>query len=174
MSVLFFCRDAPQGTSLPPLPSGMTMRVWAPARDGFPPSPLWRHNVLWWLMDRARLFAQRDFAEITLWQGDDLLHRLILTPRWYRFPFMAGQDLQIGNVWTHPAMRGQGLARLGVGQALAVAQGRVWYVTGAQHRASIALATGMGFRPAGHGYRSRPFALHAAGRFIRVSPPPPR
>ncbi len=169
MSVLFFCREAPQGARLAPLPPGMTMRVWSPARDGFPPAPLWRRNVLWWLMDRMGLFARRDFAEITLWQGDDLLHRLILTPRWYRFPFMAPGDLQVGDIWTHPAVRGQGLARLGVEQALAFAQGRVWYVTGTQHRASIALATGMGFRPAGHGYRSSPFALHAAGRFIRVS-----
>jgi RimJ/RimL family protein N-acetyltransferase len=175
MSVLFF-RCEPVAAPFPALPLGVALRIWQPARDGPPPLPWSRSNLVWWLMDQLGLFARRDFAEITLWRDDHMLHRLILTPRWYRFPFMEWQDLQIGDVWTDPAVRGQGLALLGVSLALALA-GRmgapVWYVTVAEHQASAALARRAGLMPAGHGHRSRPFSLRAVGRYWRAGPPVP-
>ena len=113
-------------------------------------------NILWWAADRVGLLSSTDFTEITISAGHRLLHRLILTPRWYRFPFMARDDLQIGDVWTEPGARGRGLARLAVARALARAgkQRRVWYVTAADNHASIRLIESCGFILVGEGRRS--------------------
>jgi len=105
--------------------------------------------------------------EIAIWDGRWLLHRSILTPRWYRFPFMAPEDLQIGDVWTEPRARGQGLAGQAIAEALAQAGNgqRVWYVVEANNRPSVRLIEKCGFSCVGEGMRTSPFGLRIAGRF---------
>jgi RimJ/RimL family protein N-acetyltransferase len=165
VTILFYRREAESS----PLSGSIDVRAWRPAREGFPPSgPFRARNVAWWSADRLRLFSNRDFAEITIRREHKLVHRLILTPRWYRFPFMASEDLQIGDVWTAPHARGQGLAKMAIAQALTRAgQGRcVWYVVDAGNHPSVRLIERCGFALVGRGKRSRPFGLRIAGRFM--------
>lgn len=168
MTILFYRRVPETGPEnrCPPWPD---IRLWRPGRDGLPGAGPWRaSNAAWWGVDRLGLFANHDFTEISLWDGRWLLHRLILTPRWYRFPFMASEDLQIGDVWTEPHARGQGLAGLGVAIALAQAGGdrRVWYVVEADNDPSIRLIERCGFERVGEGLRTKPFGLGILGRFV--------
>lgn len=175
MTLLFYRRD-PQDATAGALPPGITARSWRPAVDGLPRAGgQWCDNAIWWALDRLGFFARRDFAELTLWRGDRLLHRLIVTPRWFRFPFMAPGDLQIGDLWTHPDARGQGLARAAVAEALRRLPGTpLWYVVEAGNRPSVRLAEGCGYRLAGFGRRTRPLGIGLIGRFRIEAPVPQR
>lgn len=97
-----------------------------------------------------------------------MLHRLVVTPRWYRFPFMEIDDLQIGAVWTRPEARGQGLARAAIAEAhrlFGEGPRRFWYVVDAGNSASISLIESCGYRLVGTGLRMRPFGVALLGRF---------
>jgi RimJ/RimL family protein N-acetyltransferase len=151
------------------LPANYSIRLWQPGRDGLPPRESFRpRNLAWWAFARLRLFARDDFAELTIWHKGQMVHRLIVTPRWHRFPFMGDRDLQIGDLWTHPDARRRGLARAAIGEVLArfgSDSGRYWYVVDSANRASIRLIESCGFRLAGIGRRTRPLGLRLLGRF---------
>ena len=169
MTILFY-RRAPEGRGAAPgVPPGLTLRLWKPAEHGLPPAGSRRlSNYAWWAFDRLGGFPQTAFAELTLWRGLRLVHRLILTPRWARFPFMARSDLQLGDLWTAPDERGGGLATLAMETAHALIAGRgvdVWYVTDAGKAASIRLAEKCGYKLVGSGRRTRPLGLGLFGRF---------
>jgi len=146
----------------------VVVRWWRPASDGFPWGSAHR-NGAWWALARLGLFARDGFAALSLWRSDTLVHRLIVTPRWYRFPFMDTGDLQIGDLWTHPEARRQGLARHAIGEVhrmLAAPGTRFWYVVDSGNRASVRLIETCGYRLVGTGRRTAPFGLRALGRFV--------
>jgi len=167
--MLFYAR-APAAAPFdaqPPVDIGI--RHWRPAIDGPPRrAPMRGRNMCWWGMDRLGLFETHQFTEISLWRWGRMLHRLVLTPRWRRFPFMAPGDLQIGDLWTAPAAQRRGLARAAIAEAhrLAGNAGRLWYVVDADNAASIALIESCGYRCVGTGRRTRPLGLALAGRFL--------
>lgn len=166
--MILFYRLARAGDApLSAAPPDLSVRSWCPEEGPPPRSPFWRENMIWWGIHAAGLFSRGGFVEVAIWDGNAMLHRLVVTPRWYRFPFMAREDLQIGGLWTSPATRGRGLARIGVREAVRRAGGgcAIWYVTDAGNRASGALAEACGFRLAAVGERSRPLGLRALGRF---------
>ncbi|MGE5720864.1 MAG: GNAT family N-acetyltransferase [Sphingomonadales bacterium] len=169
MSILFYRLDDAASSLAVPLDRSVTVRVWCPGKDGFPPAGARSLlNLAWFAFDRLGLFARDGFAEVSLWRHERMLHRLIVTPRWYRFPFMAGSDLQLGDLWTAPRARGLGLARQAVGEALRhFGRGgtRFWYLVESDNSASIRLIESCGFQHIGAGRRTRPLGFSAIGRF---------
>lgn len=143
--------------------------MWRPAADGLPPRGVNRvENLAWWVLDHAGLFARRQFAEVTLWRKGRRVHRLIVTPRWTRFPFMAPGDLQIGGLWTDPDSRGKGLARAAVAEAhrrLCAGDARLWYIVDPSNEPSVRLAEACGYRLVGVGRRTRPLGIRLFGQF---------
>jgi RimJ/RimL family protein N-acetyltransferase len=90
-------------------------------------------------------------------------------PRYFRFPFMGFNDLQFGDIWTHPAHRGQGLGQLGLSAALAYAwqPGRkLWYLTEMENIPSQKLAEAAGFRRWGEGVRTARLGVGFLGQFV--------
>ncbi len=166
MSLLFYRREADAAPVDAP-PPDVTLSPWRPAAQGLPRlGPWWPQNMAWWAFDRSGLFADRRFCELTLRREGRTVHRLILTPRWPRFPFMAPGDLQVGDVWTAPAQRGRGLARAGLAEAVRQAGGaRLWYLVEAGNIPSIRLAETASFRLAGRGLRTRPLGLGVLGAY---------
>lgn len=155
--------------SAPTPPPSFSVRLWSPGRDGAPPPGSRRFsNWVWWAFERLALFSRPGFLELTLWREGRLAHRLIVTPRWARFPFMGAADLQVGDVWTRPNLRGRGLAALGLAtvQALTDPDDRLWYVVDEGNAASIRLAEAAGYRLVGAGRRTRPLGLATFGRFV--------
>lgn len=171
MTIRFYRRDTADLPGPARFPKGVVLRIWRPATDGVARGG-WRspRNVLWYGFTRLGLFASRDFAELTLWQGGAPVGRLILTPRWHRFPFMAADDLQIGDVWTSPAARGRGLARMLILEARRLAATgqarRLWYVVDEANAASVALIERSGFRCVGTGRRTAPLGLRLLGQYV--------
>ncbi len=168
MTVYFYQRDGGEDLPAAGLPDSFVIRTWCPARQGFPPTGSRRAlNLAWWLMARAGLFARHDFTEFALWHEGRIVHRLIVTPRWYRFPFMAAADLQIGGLWTAPDLRRQGFASAMVAEACRrFGASRLWFVVEADNRASIRLAEACGFVMQGRGRRTKPLGLRGVGRFL--------
>jgi RimJ/RimL family protein N-acetyltransferase len=171
VSLLFFRLPAgrePISDNL--LPADCQMSFWQPALQGLPPTQFRTPgNLVWWGFDKARLFASRDFTLIAIHRGETLLHRLIVTPKWYRFPDMAPRDLQLGDLWTLPEARGQGLARAAVIAACRRFAGRadaMWYIVGEDNEGSRKLIEHCGFDLYGVGRRTAPARVHAFGRFV--------
>jgi RimJ/RimL family protein N-acetyltransferase len=133
-------------------------------------------NRAWWIMDRAGQFPRRDLTVYAVHRGERLLHRLLVTPRWHRFPFMDPRDLQMGMLWTDPEMRGKGLAAQAIAAVQADFAGKcpaLWYVVDEDNASSIRLIERLGYRIAGTGERTRPFGWGPLGQF-RITSPVPR
>lgn len=173
MTIRFYRRaaDAP-AVEAPAWPQGCMLRGWRPVHGPPPFGPHVAENLAWFAFDRLGLFASHAFEELTVWRDGRLLHRLIITPPWFRFPFMADGDLQVGALWTAPQARRLGLARAAIAEAHrrhAAPGRRFWYVVDADNAASVALAEACGYRLAGEGRRTRPLGVAGLGRF-RLEP----
>lgn len=171
MSVHFY-RYRPTAADIPApsLRGNFRLRCWQPHADGFPPAGSRRiSNLFWWLLSKTGAFARAGFTEICIEREGLLVHRLIVTPAWFRFPFMARGDLQIGDVWTAPEARRQQLARAAVHEAhrrFAGDDADFWYVTDARNAASAALARSCGYRLVATGRRTRPMCTPLLGRYV--------
>ncbi|MGZ3276675.1 MAG: GNAT family N-acetyltransferase [Caulobacteraceae bacterium] len=169
MIVRFYRRAGDAPCEAPDWAPVCDLDSWRPAVDGPPPpGPHAAENRVWYGFDRAGLFASHAFEELSVRVAGRLLHRLIVTPRWFRFPFMAEDDLQIGALWTAPEARRCGLAMCAIAEAHRrhASPGRCfWYVVDDENAASISLAEACGYRLMGKGRRTRPLGVSGLGQF---------
>ena len=171
MPVNFFRRSVNGAAEpLPALPLGFEIRCWSPTFDGYPPrGSRTVANHVWWALAKARRFARPDFTEISISDDHRVLHRLVVTPAWYRFPFMAPEDLQIGAVWTAAQARRKQLARSAILEAhrrFGASGGSFWYVADAGNNASEALARSCGYELVATGRRTRRFGTSLLGQYV--------
>src|SRR5262245_52693364 len=120
-------------------------------------------------MHHLRVFYGREYGVFLIYHRDRLVHRSCLFPRYQRFPFMATNDLQIGDVWTDPAHQNRGLASFAIEQILyaKAKPGRaLWYVVDAGNFTSIRMVEKLGFLRVGVGRRSRRLGLSLLGQFL--------
>lgn len=169
MAVIFYRLDEKPKSIDVTLPENVQISFWAPHADG-PPKDIFagRANRAWALMNSLGLFARRDFTAVVVHEHDRLLHRLIVTPKWYRFPDMGRRDLQIGLLWTDPAARGQGFASAAieaVHRRFAGNYDKLWYLVEDDNTASRALIEKFGYRLAGEGSRTSRLGLRLFGQF---------
>ncbi len=170
MTVRFYRLERASPVPEPPdLLLGLDIRSWRPATDGPPRRrPRRWENLVWFAFQQLGLFASDAFEELSLWRGERMLHRLVVTPSWLRFPFMAPGDLQIGGLWTDPEVRRIGLAGAMMAEAhrrRAEPGRRFWYVVDEANSPSIGLAEASGYRLIGTGRRTRPLGLAALGQY---------
>lgn len=156
------------------LPAGLSASVWNPRADGLPPGDLaaWP-NAVWWAFDRLGVFARPDCGVLMIHEGARLAHSALVTPRYFRFPQMARDDLQIGAVFTDPDYRGRGLAKAGVrliAERWAGRYRRLWYIVEEDNLASIRVIEACGFARLGDGERSRPLGVGLLGRYQMLRP----
>jgi predicted GNAT family acetyltransferase len=77
-------------------------------------------------------------------------------------------DLQIGNVWTEPELRGRGLATAAICQVvteLAAPDRAFWYVTARENLPSVRAVERAGFELVGAGERIPRWGLRVLGSF---------
>lgn len=166
-------RAGPSAAPLVP-PDGIQWDVWRPSPLSVPPRAIRSTvNWIWWGFHNLRLFRNRDFAIVMLRRGDRVVHASTIMPRYFRFPFMADADLQIGATWTEPAERGRGLAGFAIDVALQTCHrpGRVfWYVVEDSNVASIRVIEKKNFTLAGRGRRLPRAGLRVLGYFAMTDP----
>jgi RimJ/RimL family protein N-acetyltransferase len=169
---LFYCADD-VATDHISLPEGYGCSIWRPSiRSLWPPGTsdrrTWVRFAFRCALDFLRLFANRSCGAVCVFFEGQLVHYSGFTPRYWRFPFLADSDLQIGDTWTAPAHRGKGIARYALHRIVEwkKQEGRkFWYVVAATNAPSIRVVEGAGFTLAGEGAWDKPFGMKALGSY---------
>ena len=168
--MLFYTIAAPVDQPIRPLPAGYTCELWRPRvfrikANGVPAFPF----VLWWIVHILHVFSNRDYSLFLIRRDGKVVHRSVITPRYFRFPFMAMGDIQIGDTWTDPTERGKGFATISLESIIKTHSSMrrtCWYVVESDNRASIRVVEKAGFTLAGRGIRTRRFGLGILGRYV--------
>jgi len=119
-------------------------------------------------MHHLHVFSNAGYCRVFAYDRGELVHRLTVFPKWLRYPFMAANDLQIGNVWTDDRHRGRGLATAVIQKVIAslATSGRsFWYVTARDNLASRGAAEHAGFEKFGSGERCNRYGSRLLGAF---------
>lgn len=123
---------------------------------------------VWWIMHHLHLFVNQDYCLYLIYSGDNLVHRSVITPRYFRFPFMGKEDLQIGDTWTMPEYRGKGLASFAIQKIVELYKKpgrRFWYVVEEDNIPSIKAVEKAGFVKYGAGVRKKRMNVKVIGTF---------
>lgn len=91
--------------------------------------------------------------------GDVIIHFSIILPKYFKFPFIGPNDLEIGPCWTKEEYRGQGLYPAALSYIIRKYQHtrvqRLFMFTRKPNVASQKGILKVGFRPFGIGFKSR-------------------
>jgi RimJ/RimL family protein N-acetyltransferase len=121
------------------------------------------------------VFTNRDYGVLLIHYRGELVHRSVVSPRYFRFPFMGTADLQIGDTWTAEQHRGKGLAGFAI-QAVAnkdpIPDRVYWYICEESNISSARVVEKLGFRKAGECARVPRLGLHLLGSFVMDHPVP--
>ena len=166
--VLFY--RLPAGTSAinAALPSQFRICWWAPGWCRIrPPSMPLTKGLTFWIFDRVRIFNAPGYAALLIYDGNRLIHRACIFPRFFRFPFMGANDLQAGYLWTADSHRGRGIATASLSMILARLGPKTtfWYLSENSNPASIKVAEANGFSLVGRGAKLSRIGLRALGHY---------
>lgn len=128
---------------------------------------------VWWVMHYLHLFSNQDYGLYLIYDGNNLIHRSVITPRYIRFPFMTREDLQIGDTWTMSDYRRNGLAHFAIQRIFELYKKnnrRFWYVVEEDNKPSIRVAEKAGFKIDGAGYRRKRMGMNVLGSFEMENP----
>lgn len=167
---LFFrCDEVHAQRATKPLPDGFSVLVWRPGIDGFPTGHAFSwSNLTWWAWLKLGIFASPAAGVLMIRLEHKVVHRSLVSPRWYRFPDMAAVDLQIGDTWTDPDFRGRGLAKAAIQLIHELWTGefeRMWYLVEEGNHASVNVIRTLGYELVGRGDRTAPYGIRLLGRF---------
>jgi RimJ/RimL family protein N-acetyltransferase len=154
------------------LDSRYSFELWKPTvcsvvPRGFPKMPF----AVWWILHHLHVFANRDYSIFVVYSGETIVHRSVILPPYFRFPFMAEDDLQIGVSWTMPEHRGKGLATYAVQKILELQNKpgrRFWYLVQENNIPSSLVAEKAGFIRVGEGIRNKRFGIKLFGSFVMI------
>lgn len=170
MTIRFYCAGQEASTSpVRQLSGGYEWELWRPSLTRVRPAgmPLFPY-VMWWVMHHTLIFANPGYAIFVVYKELELVHYSGIYPGYFRFPFMAKEDLQIGNTWTHPDHRGRGLAAFAICKILELEHApsrTIWYLTEDENSASVRAVEKAGMVPRGYGVRTKRFGLSLLGTF---------
>lgn len=150
--------------------SSYSISFWKPRLNKIFPLGLSEKRFLfWWFMHQLRFFPNRDYSVLLIHRGNDLIHRSCIFPRYFRYPFMKDNDLQIGDTFTDHEYRGKGIATLAIlniVESLKMNNRKIWYITEENNKSSIRVIEKAGFKKIGSGIRTSKFGLRLLGSFI--------
>lgn len=172
MDILFFRSEGRSGGGGgwidPPALAGLQLQVWRPSCFDLKPRGLpWLPFATWWFFHYLAIFRSRRYRIAVLTQAGRIVHRSCVFPAFFRFPFMAPRDVQVGDIWTAEAQRGRGLSAAVLKYIIHVnADVDVWLVCSVGNPASVNLARSAGMKLYGRGAREARFGLKLLGRFV--------
>jgi len=175
MKHLFFCFGPDQSLPQPlELDGRYSCEFWKPSLRRLVPQgmSLLPYGV-WWFMHYLRLQANQDYGVFVVYERSTLVHYSGIFPGYLRFPFMARNDLQIGDTWTHPGHRGHGIAAFALQRIVESkrrAGRRFWYICPEDNAPSIRTVEKAGFVRLGKGIRTSRFGLRVLGAFVMTEP----
>lgn len=125
--------------------------------------------AIWWLFHYMHIFSNKEYCVCLILHNNTIVHKSLVTPKYFRFPFMSNNDLQIGDIWTDPTYREQGIATYAISQIfnhLSSPDVNFWYVAEEDNSPSIQLAKKLGFVLYGKGNRHSRYGIRLIGHYI--------
>jgi len=167
---LLHCLDGPSVIN-DDLPDGYAFRVWTPTMRHPRPATMGLSSAAWTLFHYCGLFASEGYCTVYIVHGERIVHRSCVLPRYFRWPFMGEDDLQISSTWTAPEFRGKGLASLALAhivRTMPAARRRFWYVTRESNIPSIRVCRRVGFKLLSYGTRGATLGFRCLGQLKQV------
>jgi RimJ/RimL family protein N-acetyltransferase len=153
------------------LRSDLQLHVWRPTIFNCKPPDLGFFFVTWSIFNWLRIFLNCDYSIIYIFNSSKkIIHRSCVVPTYFRWPFMAENDLQISSTWTAPDWRGQGLATYAlmyIVKSMSASNRQFWYVTRDANIPSIKVAQKAGFKVVGNAVRVKRFGSDLLG-YLRM------
>lgn len=150
--------------------SSYSISFWKPSlKKIFPWGLSEKRFAFWWLMHQFRFFTNRDYSVLLIHKDNDLIHRSCIFPRYFRYPFMKENDLQIGDTFTDPKYRGKGIATyaiLTIIEYFKMNDRKFWYIVEENNKSSIRVIEKAGFKKIGSGIRTSMLGLRLLGSFM--------
>ncbi len=182
MKYVFYCRDSKRidtNSVHDRLPNNCTFDILRPKIYRIVPNGITTLTnrtlmmgmcLFYWVMRYCRLFSDFDYSIYTVQRGRKIVHYSVVLSRFFRFPFMAENDIQIGPCWTDNEYRRKGIHSFIIRKILDTYQNRgnfkFWYITREDNIASRESIQKTGFIQYGKGKRIRRFGLSVFGKFI--------
>ncbi len=159
------------------LACGYAASVWTPSVLRPWPARCPLRRKLGFLFRAALSIAGLECGAICIYWERRIIHYSAFSSRYWRFPFMSGEDLQIGGTWTDPEHRGKGLAQFAIRQILKLKRkpGRnFWYCVEEHNSPSVQVARRTGFEIVAQGVWRKPLGLKLFGSYVPdISATPP-
>ena len=167
--ILFFrSPDVPAGGDDPAHTLHGTVETWVPGVFAVKPAGLpWLPFGVWWLFHQLRVFRNRGYRVFLIRDDGQVVHRSCVFPPFFRFPFMADRDLQVGDIWTSADHRSRGLAAAALKCIVAASHGTtLWFLCDSRNQASARLARSAGLTLYAVGAREPRWGLGVLGQFV--------
>jgi len=123
---------------------------------------------VWSVMHYLKLFKSPDYSVFVVYHEKRVIHFTAVLPKYFRTPFMAEGDLQIGPCWTCHEYRRKGIASCMIHRILQSHKKpnrKFWYIVREENSASKQFAEKAGFTLYGIGVRRKRFGIRAIGSF---------
>ena len=122
---------------------------------------------MWWLFHYLRIFSNNSYTLFLIYRDGKLVHRALVTPKYFRFPFMGKDDLQVGDIWTDPSYRRKGLSTFSILQIVKKYKGerKLWYLVEKSNLASVKLIEKLDFIYKNNGRKFARFGMNLLGEF---------
>ena len=143
--------------------------LWKPSFSCVHPPDLDGKFRYWGIAYLLKLFGNHDYRVLYLLSGSKVVHRSVVMPRYFRWPFMNRDDLQVSSTWTDPSYRGRGYATysLTLIAQLFSKQGRsIWYVTMENNIPSIKVCLSAGFQLYNYAERKNFLGISVLGKLV--------
>ncbi len=146
--------------------------LWKPGAGSIVPPTMSRRFMAWWLFHRCGILGNGMYRVFLIRHKGAVVHRTCLVPKYFRWPFMGTNDLQISSTWTAPEHRGRGLATFALARLVrgyADGSRRFWYICREDNGASITVCLRSGFQFECLMQRTHPWGSLLLGKFLPVA-----
>jgi len=117
--------------------------------------------IIWYMFYYFGIFVNKKYRIAYIKNKNKILHKTLIFPKFYRFPFMKKNDLQLGDILTEKSFRGKGVASKVISFILDKYKTKsFWFLCNENNISSIMLAHNNNFKLKGYGYKVTPFGLN--------------
>lgn len=150
-------------------PADVYAYLWKPSFSSVHPPDLSGKFRYWGIAYLLKMFGNHDYRVLYLLSGSRVAHRSVLMPRYFRWPFMNRNDLQVSSTWTDPSYRGRGYATYALtllAQLYSKPGRSIWYVTRENNIPSIKVCLSAGFQPYNYAERKNFLGIPILGKLV--------
>lgn len=140
--------------------------IWKPSLFSIFPPKLPKKYGLYAIFLWVGVFKNKNFYKVSGFKDKELACSLLITPAYFKWPFMKKNDVQFIYVITKKEFRGQGLAKKLMNYSVKflakeTSASDIWWVTDETNIASQKTALNYGFQFTGFGEKRKKFGIES-------------